>query len=170
MKTPTQCTDKTDKSQPFVSKWQNWKSEKTPTQYTDKTDKRHMAIPFVSFVSASESAFVEKISVPTPRDAIADIAPDLPPCAVCGGADRWCDIDVWRCRVCAPVPLTAQARAVSVPEWPPTLPPPVAHVTVGVTPVCFHHWETAQEGTATCLRCGLRVSVQTEHDTSLGRA
>jgi len=35
---------------------------------------------------------------------------DLPPCAVCGGADRWCDIDVWRCRACWPDPLTASAR------------------------------------------------------------
>ena len=35
---------------------------------------------------------------------------DLPPCAVCGGADRWLDIDVWRCRACWPDPLTASAR------------------------------------------------------------
>lgn len=35
----------------------------------------------------------------------------LPPCAVCGGVDRWCDVEVWRCRTCWDSPLTIQARA-----------------------------------------------------------
>jgi hypothetical protein len=55
--------------------------------------------------------------------ALLSAPSDLPPCAVCGGTDRWQDLDVWRCATCERLPLTADARALPRPPWPPARPP-----------------------------------------------
>lgn len=88
--------------------------------------------------------------------------PDLPPCAVCGGVDRWCDMDVWRCRTCWPSPLTAQARTPRPGARPQALPlglrTVVAAATVPrVAPPCLHVWEQLTPRQACCVQCGVEI-------------
>lgn len=77
----------------------------------------------------------------------------LPPCARCGGHDRWWDHGVWRCLVCAPDALTMETQRVpndAFPwvDW--SAAPGPKH------PRCLHQFGARTEGWQQCERCGYR--------------
>ncbi len=87
-------------------------------------------------------------------------APDLPPCAVCGDADRWDDAGVWRCVSCETLPVSDRLRALArrdgapgPADWraayPPLAGPQDSRPLLG----CFHVFTTAGR-VATCTKCG----------------
>lgn len=56
-----------------------------------------------------KAALVALLTPPIPRDP-----PDaLPPCAVCGDADRWDDAGVWRCVTCETLPVSDRLRQLA---------------------------------------------------------
>ncbi len=87
-------------------------------------------------------------------------APDLPPCAVCGQADRWDDAGIWRCVECETAPSTERLRELArrdgdpgPPDWRVRYPPLVDWGKQSrPVPGCFHVF-TTEGRRASCTTC-----------------